>query len=298
MNNEGTKDEPTILQEFVNPNTGLFGFSIGESRQDLDGNGFNDLVIGDPGNDNQKAYVYYANTIIRLIQPEGIQRKLIKEQKIIDKNCPVDRNSIEYNFCEPLQVTLSNTGVLRKDDADPDIEAKIVPWSFKNAFDLEVSLEKEPDTNLFKIFGDKQTVNFDGTEQKIVTFYVYGQIPPLYGATVHLKALTALASGSVIELEEDYKGETLLSPETLKDLDVSVGPLADVTLQASPKQLTVVLGNPQETLVVGATVRTKSGEEEYLVNGVLKLNLGTLSVGFSSASSEPSGIATCRKESE
>ena len=296
MNSEGTKSQPTILQEFENTGTGLFGFSIGETRSDLDENGFYDLIIGDPAKNNQKAYVYYANTIIRLLQPDGIQSKLIKDKRQIDASCPVDAISEDFNFCSPLEVVLENRGVYRR--PSPEKDEELVPWTFTQDFDIDVSLEKEPDQQLFKIYGNTQTVTFSGTKKSTVTFYVYGQIPTIYGATIHLKGLTALSAGSTIKLDKTFEGETLLTPETFKDIDVSVSPLADVTLKATPQKATVILGNPQETLQIGAIVATRSGKDEHLVNGLLKLNLGTLSVGFSSATSNPSGIATCRKDSE
>ena len=288
---------PEILQEFANTNTELFGFSIGESRTDLDGNGFNDLVVGDPGKNNQRAYVYYAITTIKLLHSEGIQRKLLPGARKIHKSCPIKNTTEFFNFCEPFEVTLNNRGVLRKEGANPDTVAKLVPWKFVKPFRIDVSLEKLEDSSLFKIYEVPQTVVFDGTKNESVIFYVYGQIPERYGATIQVRALTTVRDGDEVILEETYQVPTTLAKETFSAIDVSVSTLADVTLEADPKNLQVVFGDKKETIVVGAIIRTVSMQPEYLVNGILKLNLGTASVGFSTAKTSPAGVAACRKDS-
>ena len=289
------KSEHAVLQEFQNPLTGLFGFSIGESRIDLDKNGFNDLVIGDPAQNGQKAYVYYANTIIRLLDSQGIQKKILTHSRQVSENCPIGKPA-SINFCEPLQVILRNRGVYRKTSADPNVEPKLTPWTFNHSFAIEVSLQKEPDNQLIEVYGEKQTVTFNGTEDKTITFYVHGYIPHRYGATIHLKALTSLGRGSTIELEQSFEGLTFLSPATFSHLHVAVSPQADVSLKTDPSETVVILGQSDETLVIGAIVSTKSKKDEYLVNGVLKIFLGTDTVSFSSAKSSPSGVVSCQKD--
>ena len=288
--------EPKILQELHESGSKLFGFSIGDARTDLDQNGFYDLVIGDPGSQAQKAYVYYAKTFIRLVRYDGmIHRKLFKNHEV-DSECP-DKDAKKkagVNFCNSIEIVVENKGMIKPNIFQRDEAPEWQPWDFKRDFTLKVRLIKDPkDLSDFMIHDDPQTVTIKAgglNEAQKLKFWVYGDLADFYGDNVRLIAETT--TSDAYELAQKFEGDILLSSETVRDAELSVGPEADVTMRVTKEKATVELGDVSP-VQLQVELKAKGAKTAKLINGDLIINIGTAPVKLTTAATVPENLATC-----
>ena len=206
-------DYPEILQEIISTTPSksqLFGFSIGEAKVDLDGNGFYDLVIGDPGKRAQNAHVFYSNNYIRLIHDDAIKKRFRFDYGV-DSSCPVSQN---FKFCGKIQVVLQNRGVPIFSQVNRKERPTFKKWNFSKNFTVDVRFTKDQTSNsLEQIFvwdgitECKFGPNIDTVETAI---FLYGNISEFFGAKISIIAETNVSGNNEISLRESYKGKTVV----------------------------------------------------------------------------------------
>ena len=291
---------PAILQEIISMNpvkSQLFGFSIGDAKTDLDGNGFYDLVIGDPGKNAQNSHVYYSNSYIRLIHVDTIPKRVLFTNYGVDPVCPEDG----YKFCQKIKITMENKGIPIIDPFEPDKLPAIQKWNFASDFTVRVKFSKQfvdtPKMNTVYVSTKLQYVTFgpQQNDSQEADIFVYGNFPEFFGATMVVNADTRISAG-YLRLSKPSNGNPVLAPQISQEIEFSIGPLADVKLSVKPKRQQVILDQKKPNMTLAIEVTTLSGQEESFVEGNLEINLGGSNLGLIKASSTPGNIVSCRKD--
>ena len=219
---------PAFLQEIISTNPSssqLFGFSIGEAKTDLDGNGFYDLVIGDPGKNAQNSHVYYSKSYIRLIHVNTIPKRVLFTNYSVDPTCPENG----YKFCQKINITMENRGIPIIDPFEPDRPPYFQKWNFASYFYVQVKFSKQfvntPKINTVFVSTKPQNVLFGPhIDKQEAEIFVYGNLSEFFRAKVLVNADTRISSGT-LELSKPSNGNPVLAPQISQEIELSIGPV-------------------------------------------------------------------------
>ena len=210
-------------------------------------------------------------------------------------------NNKDINFCQILQIVVENKGFLKSDVDYFHWRPVPTPWKFEQDFTIDVKISKVPDETKIEVYGASLSAEFGPNQpnEKTLSFYVFGTVPEIYGATLKLEAKTTVKSGNeiIVEKGSDVKGPTVLAPLLTKPIDISISPPAKVSMKVSEEQsnpLKVILGSSKNQM--RAVITLKSENEVNFVNGELRITLGTKLIGFTYAKSDPESLVSCQTD--